>query len=97
MRSAVVRFFTEYDAAFGEDFTLSNKAYQAHEDAYCYLAGFTLNAKGLTPDEAKKLLQLMDDYRIVQNQADGAQVPKADAIRRLDLAFRKPNASALAR
>jgi len=97
MRAAVARFFTEYDAAFGEDLALSNKAYAAHEAAYCYLARFTLDGKGLTPEEARKLLQLMDDYQSAQADAYMAQVSKDDAIRRLDLAFRKPYASALVR
>ncbi len=90
MRAAVARFFTEYDAAFDQDLSLSNKAYNAHESAYCYLAGFTLENKGLTPEEANKLLQLMDVYQSAKDDADIAQVLKADAIKRLDLAFRKP-------
>ncbi len=92
MRAAVARFFTEYDAAFDDDFNLTNKAYDAFVDAHGYLRGFTLDDQGLTPEQAKELLQLLDHYENAQGDADSAQVPKADAVRRLDLAFRRPYA-----
>ncbi len=97
MRADVARFLAEHHAAYDVDVDLANKAGGAYDEAYCFLANFTLSNAGLTPDEAKKLLQLMGDYQHALTDADSAQVPKADAIRRLDLAFRSPVGPALNR
>ncbi len=87
MRAAVARFLNEYRAAFDDDFNFSNKAHAALIDAHCYLAGFTLDNQGLTPEEAKKLLRLLDDYENEQGDAAEAQAAKDDAFKRLYLAF----------
>ncbi len=89
MQSAAARFLTEYGTAFDKELTLSNKAHEAYENASCYLTGFTLDNKGLTPDEAKKLLQLLDEYARAQGDVFDAEYRMNDALQRLELAFRK--------
>lgn len=90
MRAAVARFFTEYESAFDADINLSNKASKAFEDAFMYLAGFTLDNKGLTAEEAKKLYGLLDVYDSANGDAGEVEITKAEALKHLDLAFRRP-------
>lgn len=90
MRSAVCRFLAEYEAAHKAFVPLSNTAHTAYENAFSYLAGLTLDNKGLTPGEAKELLQLFDEYERASGDALDAECSLSDAVRRLETAWNSP-------
>jgi hypothetical protein len=94
MLTAVYRFLTEHAAAFEDARGHSNIAYDAYEKAYCFLDGFTLENKGLTPSEVKELLKLMGEYSDAQSDEQEAERSMIDAVRRLDSAFSSPHKAA---
>lgn len=55
IRASLDHFFALYLVAFNAANESQDKAYLALEGVVCYLAGFTLENQGLTPEQASEL------------------------------------------
>nr|WP_319563352.1 hypothetical protein [uncultured Rhodoferax sp.] len=79
MKAAALCFASDYEAAYAKDFSASNAATQAFDDAFLFLHDFCEDGHGLTNEQAQALYQKLDHVCKLNGIACEAQ-SEADSV-----------------
>ena len=77
------QFFGNFWAADMEAVETSNKAYRGFDTAVCFLADFTLENQGLTPEQAQTLFEKLETYYVLNGIAAEAEGKKDELVFRM--------------